>query len=150
MNNRMDKKEEIWLHIVRPDTATEAELPVAASGVSAGFPSPADDHLEPPLDLNKALVRNPGATFFARVAGDSMQDDGIADGDLVVVDKSLEAYDGCVAVCFLDGEFTLKRVRIGQDKVVLMPANKRYKPIEIGRESDFSVWGVVTYAIKKF
>ncbi|MFR6634324.1 MAG: LexA family protein [Alistipes onderdonkii] len=76
------------------------------SGVSAGFPSPADDHLDPPLDLNRELIRNPGATFFARVAGDSMQDDGIADGDLLVVDKSLEAYDGCVAVCFLDGEFT--------------------------------------------
>ena len=102
-----------------------------------------------PLDLNRELVRNPGATFFARVAGDSMQDDGIADGDLLVVDKSLEAYDGCVAVCFLDGEFTLKRLRMGQGKIVLVPANKRYKPIEIGQESDFTVWGVVTYAIKK-
>ena len=77
-----------------------------------------------------------------------MQDDGIADGDLLVVDKSLEAYDGCVAVCFLDGEFTLKRLRMGQGKIVLVPANKRYKPIEIG-QSDFTVWGVVTYAIKK-
>ena len=72
-----------------------------------------------------------------------------ADGDLLVVDKSLEAYDGCVAVCFLDGEFTLKRLRMGQGKIVLVPANKRYKPIEIGQESDFTVWGVVTYAIKK-
>lgn len=78
-----------------------------------------------------------------------MQDDGIADGDLLVVDKSLEAYDGCVAVCFLDGEFTLKRLRMGQGKIVLVPANKRYKPIEIGQESAFTVWGVVTYAIKK-
>ena len=78
-----------------------------------------------------------------------MQDDGIADGDLLVVDKSLEAYDGCVAVCFLDGEFTLKRLRMGQGKIVLVPANKRYEPIEIGQESDFTVWGVVTYAIKK-
>ena len=132
-----------------PATPTPTELPVGPSGVWAGFPSPADDHLDPPLDLNRELVRNPGATFFARVAGDSMQDDGIADGDLLVVDKSLEAYDGCVAVCFLDGEFTLKRLRMGQGKIVLMPANKRYKPIEIGQESDFSVWGVVTYAIKK-
>ena len=138
MDNKMDNQEEIRLRLVRPDTSTRTELPVATSGVSAGFPSPADDHL-----------RNPGATFFARVAGDSMQDDGIADGDLLVVDKSLEAYDGCVAVCFLDGEFTLKRLRMGQGKIVLVPANKRYKPIEIGQESDFTVWGVVTYAIKK-
>ena len=135
MDNKMDNQEEIRLRLVRPDTSTRTELPVATSGVSAGFPSPAD--------------RNPGATFFARVAGDSMQDDGIADGDLLVVDKSLEAYDGCVAVCFLDGEFTLKRLRMGQGKIVLVPANKRYKPIEIGQESDFTVWGVVTYAIKK-
>ena len=149
MDNKMDNQEEIRLRLVRPDTSTRTELPVATSGVSAGFPSPADDHLDPPLDLNRELVRNPGATFFARVAGDSMQDDGIADGDLLVVDKSLEAYDGCVAVCFLDGEFTLKRLRMGQGKIVLVPANKRYKPIEIGQESDFSVWGVVTYAIKK-
>lgn len=110
MDNKMDNQEEIRLRLVRPDTSTHTELPVATSGVSAGFPSPADDHLDPPLDLNRELVRNPGATFFARVAGDSMQDDGIADGDLLVVDKSLEAYDGCVAVCFLDGEFTLKRL----------------------------------------
>ena len=149
MDNKMDNQEEIRLRLVRPDTSTRTELPVATSGVSAGFPSPADDHLDPPLDLNRELVRNPGATFFARVAGDSMQDDGIADGDLLVVDKSLEAYDGCVAVCFLDGEFTLKRLRMGQGKIVLVPANKRYKPIEIGQESDFTVWGVVTYAIKK-
>ena len=149
MDNKMDNQEEIRLRLVRPDTSTRTELPVATSGVSAGFPPPADDHLDPPLDLNRELVRNPGATFFARVAGDSMQDDGIADGDLLVVDKSLEAYDGCVAVCFLDGEFTLKRLRMGQGKIVLVPANKRYKPIEIGQESDFTVWGVVTYAIKK-
>ena len=149
MDNKMDNQEEIRLRLVRPDTSTRTELPVATSGVSAGFPSPADDHLDPPLDLNRELVRNPGATFFARVAGDSMQDDGIADGALLVVDKSLEAYDGCVAVCFLDGEFTLKRLRMGQGKIVLVPANKRYKPIEIGQESDFTVWGVVTYAIKK-
>ena len=142
----MDKK---TLRIFRPGLSTLCEVPLSGGTVRAGFPSPADDFLDMPLDLNRELVRNPGATFFARVAGDSMQDDGIADGDLLVVDKSLEAYDGCVAVCFLDGEFTLKRLRMGQGKIVLVPANKRYKPIEIGQESDFTVWGVVTYAIKK-
>ena len=143
------QEEELRLEIITPDTSTQADVPLAASGVSAGFPSPAEDFLEPSIDLNRTLIRNAASTFFVRVSGDSMKDDRIDDGDLLVVDKSLEAYDGCVAVCFLDGEFTLKRLRMGQGKIVLMPANKRYKPIEIGQESDFSVWGVVTYAIKK-
>lgn len=132
------------------DTSTEREIPVAQSGVSAGFPSPAEHFLEPPLDLNRALIRNPSSTFFARVTGESMRDDGIDDGDLLVVDKSLEPHDGCVAVCFLDGEFTLKRVRRDGQRLLLVPANKRYRPIEVSRESDFAVWGVVTYVIKKF
>lgn len=106
----MDTRD-IRLRFITPDTASELDVPMAASGVSAGFPSPADDHLEPPLDLNRTLVRNPASTFFARVDGDSMKDDCIRDGDLLVVDKSMEPYDGCVAVCFLDGEFTLKRVK---------------------------------------
>lgn len=144
----MDNRD-VRLEFIAPDTSTEIEVPVAAGGVSAGFPSPADDFLEPSLDLNRSLIRNPASTFFVRVEGDSMKDDGIDDGDLLVVDKSLEPCDGCVAVCFLDGEFTLKRVRIGEDRITLMPANKRYKPIEIGRDEDFAVWGVVTYAIKK-
>lgn len=140
---------EIRLHFITPDTSTRIDIPMAGSSVTAGFPSPADDHMEMPLDLNRSLVRNPAATFFARVDGDSMKDDCINDGDLLVVDKSIAAYDGCVAVCFLDGEFTLKRVQLGGDKIVLMPANKRYKPIEIGSDDDFTVWGVVTYSIKK-
>ena len=149
MDNKMDNQEEIRLRLVRPDTSTRTELPVATSGVSAGFPSPADDFLDAPLDLNRELVHNPASTFFVRVAGDSMAGDGIGDGDLLIVDRAVDPYDGCVAVCFLDGEFTLKRLRMGQGKIVLVPANKRYKPIEIGQESDFTVWGVVTYAIKK-
>ena len=125
------------------------ELPVATSGVSAGFPSPADDHLDPPSTRPGSRICNPG-DIFARVAGDSMQDDGIADGDLLVVDKSLEAYDGCVAVCFLDGEFTLKRLRMGQGKIVLVPGRTSAPQTDRDRpESDFTVWGVVTYAIKR-
>lgn len=142
-------KQDIRLHFITPDTATELDVPMAASGVSAGFPSPAEDHLEPPLDLNRTLVRNPASTFFARVDGDSMKDDCINDGDLLVVDKSVEPYNGCVAVCFLDGEFTLKRVRLGDGHIVLMPANKKYKPIEISRDDEFSIWGVVTFSIQK-
>lgn len=137
------------LRFITPDTASETEIPLAASGISAGFPSPAEDHLEPPLDLNRTLVRNPAATFFARVDGDSMKDACIRDGDLIVVDKSIAPYDGCVAVCFLDGEFTLKRVKTDRDRITLMPANERYKPIEIGPDDEFSIWGVVTYSIQK-
>lgn len=139
----------IRLEFITPDTHSELEVPMASSGVSAGFPSPADDFLEPPLDLNRTLVRNPASTFFARVVGDSMKDDCIIDCDLLIVDKSLQPRDGCVAVCFLDGEFTLKRVRMEEGKIILMPANKRYKPIEISGDDDFSIWGIATFTIHK-
>ncbi len=128
----------IRLKFFAPDTRTPAELPLASSGVSA-----------PALDLNRLVVRNPSSTFFVRVAGDSMRDAGIDDGDLLAVDKSLEAEDGTIAVCLLDGEFTLKRVRIERGRVLLVPANARYRPIEVSPEEDFAVWGVVTYVIKK-
>lgn len=143
------QQEELRLEIITPDTSTQADVPLAASGVSAGFPSPAEDFLEPSIDLNRTLIRNAASTFFVRVSGDSMKDDRIDDGDLLVVDKSLEPSDGCVAVCFLDGEFTLKRVRMGRDRLTLMPANSRYRPIEVSRDNHFAIWGVVTYAIKK-
>lgn len=139
----------IRLEFINPDTHSELEVPMASSGVSAGFPSPADDFLEPPLDLNRTLVRNPASTFFARVVGDSMKDDCIIDGDLLIVDKSLQPRDGCVGVCFLDGEFTLKRVRMEDGKIILMPANKRYKPVEISGDDDFSIWGIATFTIHK-
>lgn len=139
----------IKLSFIRPDADSDLEIPLAADRVSAGFPSPAEGMMEPSLDLNRSLVRNPASTFYVRVSGDSMRDDCIFDGDLLVVDKAVEPYDGCVAVCFLDGDFTLKRVRMGEGKVTLMPSNKHYKPIEVSPDDDFSVWGVVTFAIKK-
>lgn len=138
------------LQLITPDTTSEVAVPMASSCVSAGFPSPAEDFLEPSLDLNRTLVRNPASTFFARVSGESMKDAGIHDGDLLVVDKSVEPADGCIAVCFLDGEFTLKRVRIDERRITLLPANDRYRPIEILPGDEFSVWGVVTYTIRKF
>lgn len=139
----------VRLELFAPDTRTPTELPMAASGVAAGFPSPADDAPTHSLDLNRLVVRNPSSTFFVRVAGDSMRDAGIDDGDLLAVDKSLEAEDGTIAVCFLDGEFTLKRVRIERGRLLLIPANARYRPIEVSPEEEFAVWGVVTYVIKK-
>lgn len=124
------------------------EIPLAESGVHAGFPSPADDFLEGSLDLNRLVVKHPEATFFARVEGDSMKDEGIVEGDLLVVDKAVRPYDGCLAVCYIDGEFTLKRVRMGKDRILLVPANPRYATIEISPDNEFAIWGVVRWLIK--
>jgi DNA polymerase V len=131
------------------DLTTVLELPMASSGISAGFPSPAEDHLELTLDLNRALVRHPNATFYGRVKGSSMIEAGIEDDDILVIDKSLEPKDGDIAVCFLDGEFTVKRISKGDDGLYLVPANKEFKPIRISEESEFLVWGIVTYVIHK-
>ncbi len=137
------------MEFFRPEQAVKADAPLAQSGVHAGFPSPADDFIEQRLDLGRALVPHPEATFFARVEGDSMRDECIEEGDLLVVDKSVEAADGDLAVCYLDGEFTLKRIRLRDGTIRLVPANPRYKVIEVTPENDFSVWGVVTFAVKK-
>lgn len=141
--------EDIRLKLMVADTDSSVELPLASSGVSAGFPSPADDYIESALDLNKALIKNPNSTFFARVDGESMKDEGINDGDLLIIDKYIEPISGAIAVCYVDGEFTLKRLLIEDGIIKLMPANKKYKPIIVSPEEDFIVWGVVTYSIKK-
>lgn len=129
---------------------TTVEIPFLEGGIKAGFPSPAEDFTEISIDLNIELLKNPSSTFFCRVSGDSMEDLGISDGDLLVVDKSLEPRDGKVAVCYVDGEFTLKKIKIEKDCCWLMPANKKYKPIKVTAENEFIVWGIVTYAIKSF
>lgn len=144
MNQSDDK-----LSIFQPEHSSSVEIPLAQSGVHAGFPSPADDFLEATLDLNSLVIRHPEATFFARVEGDSMKDEGITEGDLLVVDKAVEPYDGCLAVAFIDGEFTLKRVRIEPGRILLVPANPKYPTIEIDPDTEFAVWGVVSYIIKK-
>jgi DNA polymerase V len=131
---------------------------MAQSEIHAGFPSPATDYMTQAIDLNKELVRHPAATFYGRVAGDSMIDAGVEEGDILVIDKSLEARDGDMAVCFIDGEFTLKHIRfdtaVSSDgitvrKLRLIPANDRYPVIQVEEGSDFIMWGVVTYVIKK-
>ncbi len=131
-------------------TETSLELPVVGEAVRAGFPSPADDFLDVSIDLNKELIKHPAATFFGRVNGDSMKDIGIDDGDLLIIDKSLEPADGKIAVCFIDGEFTLKRIKIDKDVLWLMPANEKYKPIKVTENSDFAIWGIVVHVIKSF
>ena len=122
---------------------------MAQEGIHAGFPSPATDYMTQAIDLNKELVRHPAATFYGRVVGDSMIDAGVDEGDILVIDKALEARDGDMAVCFVDGEFTLKYLHIREDGIVLKPANPKYPEIEITEGVDFKMWGVVTYIIKK-
>ena len=126
------------------------ELPVMAQdGIHAGFPSPATDYMTQAIDLNKELVRHPAATFYGRVVGDSMIDAGVEEGDMLVIDKSLEAREGDMAVCFVDGEFTLQHLLFHDGGVTLRPANRNYPEIEVGEGVDFTMWGVVTYVIKK-
>lgn len=137
------------LKIYIPDDRMPSDIPLAESTVHAGFPSPADDFLEGSLDLNSLVIKHPEATFFARVEGDSMKDEGITEGDILVVDKAVEPYDGCLAVAYIDGEFTLKRVRMEPDRILLVPANPRYPTIEIAAGQDFAVWGVVKWVIKQ-
>jgi len=117
--------------------------------IAAGFPSPAEDFQEVRISLDKELIKNEDATFYARVRGNSMIDANIEDGDLLVIDRSIEARDGKVAVCMIDGEFTVKRIKIGEDYLYLMPENKKYKPIKVTDENEFIVWGIVTYVIKE-
>jgi DNA polymerase V len=138
------------LDIYSSSTELYLERPLVEGGISAGFPSPAQDFIDLSIDLNKELVRNPSATFYGRVKGDSMKDAGIADGDLLVIDKSLHPSDGKIAVCFIDGEFTVKRIRKDKDCIWLMPANENFKPIRVSEENQFLVWGIVVHVIKSF
>ena len=118
-------------------------------GISAGFPSPADDFKEIRISLDKELVKNEEATFYARVSGDSMQGAGLENGDLLIIDRSIEPSNNKIAVCFVDGEFTVKRIKIESKKLYLIPENKKYSPIEINEENELIIWGIVTYVIKK-
>lgn len=120
------------------------------SSVPAGFPSPANDFIENKLDLNEHLVDHPAATFFVRVKGESMINDGIFDGDLLIVDRSLEATNNSVIIALLDGEFTLKRIKKEGSTLWLKPSNPKFKPTRITEEMAFEVWGVVKHVIKTF
>ncbi|MEG1564957.1 MAG: translesion error-prone DNA polymerase V autoproteolytic subunit [Bacteroides sp.] len=137
------------LELYSSNTSTTLPLPYAEEGIHAGFPSPAQDYMEVSIDLNKELVPHPSSTFYGRVKGDSMKEEAIDDGDILVIDKSLELMDDDLAVCFVDGEFTLKRVRIASDIIRLVPSNKEYPEIPVTAENDFIIWGIVTYTIKK-
>lgn len=121
------------------------------SGVKAGFPVPSGDEISQSLDLNKVLVQHPAATFYARVVGNSMIDAGVEEGDLLVIDRSLTPQNGSMAVCFIDGEFTLKFINLDEKEhgvIWLHPANDAYPPIKVTPDNDFVVWGIVSYTIK--
>jgi len=122
-------------------------MPLYSNRVSAGFPSPADDTIESTLDLNTHLVHHPAATFFVRASGDSMQDAGIQSGDMLIVDRSLEATHGKIVIAALNGELTVKRLSRQSGRVQLVPANKNYQAIDITDEHELIIWGVVTHVI---
>lgn len=136
------------LDIYSASTESELQLPLISSGISAGFPSPALDFIDLSIDLNKHLIKHPSSTFYGRVKGESMKDAGINDGDLLVIDKSLEPKNGKIAVCYIDGEFTIKRIKTDKDCCWLMPANESYKPIQVTADNDFLIWGIVIHVIK--
>jgi DNA polymerase V len=133
-----------------PDFSTQLELPYVDVGISAGFPSPADDFIELTIDLNKELIKHRDSTFFAKVKGNSMKNAGIFDGDLLIIDKSLEPQDGKIAICQIDGEFTVKRIKKEKEVVWLIAENEEYKPIKVTEENELMIWGIVIHSIKTF
>jgi DNA polymerase V len=142
-------KEKKILNFFIPKTDNGIGQWLAEEGISAGFPSPADDFKEIRISLDKELVKNKEATFYARVDGDSMIGAGLEDGDLLVIDRSLNPENGKIAVCLIDGDFTVKRIKKEKEKIYLIPENKKYKPIELKEENELIIWGIVIYVIKK-
>ena len=128
---------------------SDLQIPFYDSLLSAGFPSPADDFMENKIDLNDKLISHPNSTFLVRVEGQSMVNAGISTGDVVIVDKSLEAKDGQIVVAVLEGDFTLKRLHMKDEQITLRPENPSYPEIKITEDTNFEIWGVVTWIIKK-
>lgn len=131
-----------------PDFEKNIELPFIAAGIKAGFPSPAADFDESKISLDNVLVKNREATFYAKASGKSMIGAGIDNGDIMVIDRSIEPQNNKIAVCFIDGEFTVKRISVQKDGVYLTPENKDFQPIKVIEENQLIIWGIVTYVIK--
>lgn len=143
------------LEIFGLEVSENNEITLVNAGVKAGFPSPAGDFIFDTIDLNRELIKDPDTTFLARVSGNSMQDMRIYDGDLILIDRSIAPANGKIAVCYIDGEFTLKRLEIIKEgneikKILLCPENSDFSPIEVAPENDFLIWGILTYAITKY
>ena len=143
----MKNRGKITLKFHAISKATRFKIPLMNSTITAGFPSPADDHLDLPIDLNEYLVKHPAATFYVRVQGDSMEDSGIHQGDLLIVDRAKSYAMGSIVLAVLDGEFAVKKLIKKNESLYLLSSNTAYQPIKIQAESDFKVWGVVTYVI---
>jgi DNA polymerase V len=131
-----------------PDFENTNELPFISGGIKAGFPSPAADFDESKISLDNVLVKNREATFYAKASGTSMIGAGIDDGDILVIDRSVEPQDNKIAVCYIDGEFTVKRIKVEKDCLYLMPENAAFQPIKVTEENELIIWGIVMYVIK--
>lgn len=139
----------IWTEAVGRLVVAGKALPLAGESVPAGFPSPAEEYLEQPLDLNEYVAPRPEATFYVRVSGDSMIGAGIFHDDILVVDKSQRPAPGNVVIAFVDGEFTVKRLVRDGDMLALAPENPDFSPIALTPETDFEIWGVVRHVVHK-
>lgn len=131
------------------DKSTRFELPLFSDTVPAGFPSPADDYIENNLDLNKYLIQHPSSTFYIKVNGDSMIEANIYCGDILIIDRSIKIQNNDIALVILNGSFTVKRLRIMGEIILLVPENEKYKTVEVSKEMDFEVWGKVVWSIHK-
>ena len=140
-----NKKRELQ-YLTIANLPSTKQIPLYSS-VAAGFPSPAEDHMDSSLDLNQHLIKHPSATFYVYARGDSMVLAGISDGDMLIVDRSLEAVNDSIVVAIINGEFTVKSISKVNEHLYLMPHNTSYNPIEITEEMDFEIWGVVTHSI---
>jgi DNA polymerase V len=138
-------KKQTSIHPAEKDSKIRIQF---VGAVKAGFPSPASDFLRETIDLNKYVTAHPDATYYARVDGSSMSNE-FEDGDLLVIDRSIPYADGRVVVCFVDGEFTVKRVKIQKDKCLLIPTNTDFPVLEIKEGQELQIWGVVSHVIKK-
>ncbi len=136
------------LRIMEVERRLMASVPLMAWPAACGFPSPADDYMDRPLDFNELLIVNAAATFAVRVTGDSMIDAGIFPHDIAVIDRSLTATDRCIVLALLDGAFTMKRYRQREGKIWLQPENPAYQNILLSEQSQFEIWGVVTRSIR--
>lgn len=147
IKNKFQGSEDFMFYEI--DLKQSLRIPLFATRISAGFPSPADDYLDKKLDLNELLIRHPAATFFIRVKGNSMEEANIFDGDILIVDRSLTPKNNDVVVCVINGEFAVKRYIKRGKEVWLYSEHPDYEPIRITEEMDFQIWGVVPYVIHK-
>ena len=141
------------IEIYSGDFSGELSLQYADDGIICGFPSPAQDYIDRTLNFNEDIIKHPSATFYAKALGDSMEDAGIEEGDILVIDRALDPRDGDIVVAYVNGEFTVKYLDIShKDKgvVKLIPGNARYKPIVMHEGDELEIWGVVSHVIKRF